>query len=400
MNAPRTTGGAAPQHFDDVPTTGAVTVWTLRKGFARQVGDFDDTSAARKHLRTLAAVGCVERGGRILGESPGLSKHQRGILKSAIDAARGLGAVAAASAPVAVADEPAEDAAPDAVPDEPSAVSSRPSQSAKGSSAPRRARQDPNLCPGCDLAPPTHLTVCPYAPQELPGMSPAAPAARPEVRVKPEESFGGRVLESERHDAFAESQRELADEPAGPPTLEPPTVDLPTATESPMPKPTKPARKPTVKRTPSGRGKADATCDAKGCTHAAGAVYANTREVARPFCPDHRTIIRNSGRHTEGGEDAVAEMLRVGTMPQPMSRVEAGRKSAESRRATKGTAKPPARDPMDVLMRELRTLLAGTIDESKVRAIVSEQLSDERVRSIVTAVMIDVVQRLAAGATS
>ncbi len=363
---------APPTHID-VPTTGPVTVWQLRGGVARAACERPDTSAARKHLNTLGA-GCVERGGKILGESPGLSKIQRARLREAIDAARGASSVAVEPAPQAEA--PA---------DEP--LVKGPSQSA----TPRRTRQDPSLCPGCDLAPPTHLTVCPYAPQELPGMPPAAPVARPEA-------------------APVEPQRELvtapevaAAEPVEAPVadLEPLTVDLPIATESPMPKPSKPARKPAAKRKaapPSGRGKASAACEAKDCTHPAGAVYANTRDVAKTFCPDHRTILRNNGRHTEGGEEAVAEMLRTGTMPAPMTRVEAGKRSVEARRATKGTAKPPMRDPMDVLVRELRTLLAGTVDESKVRAIVSEQLSDDRVRSIVTAVMIDVVRRLGVAA--
>jgi hypothetical protein len=362
---------APPQHID-VPTTGPVTVWQLRGGVARAACERPDTSAARKHLNTLGA-GCVERGGKILGESPGLSKIQRMKLREAIDAARG-------ASPVAVAVEPAPQT--EAPADEPPVKV--PSQSA----TPRRPRQDPSLCPGCDLAPPTHLTVCPYAPQELPGMPPAASAAAPVAR--PEE-------------APVEPPRELvtAPEPAAADPV-PPTVDLPIATDSPaMPKPSKTVRKPAAKRKaapPSGRGKTSTTCDAKDCAHLVGAVYANTRDVAAPFCPDHRTILRNTGRHTEGGEEVVAEMLRTGTMPPPMSRVEAGKRSVEARRATKGTAKPPMRDPMDVLVRELRTLLAGKLDEARVRAIVAEQLNDNRIRSIVTEVLIDVVRCLGVAA--
>jgi hypothetical protein len=371
---------APPQHID-VPTTGPVTVWQLRGGVARAACERPDTSAARKHLNTLGA-GCVERGGKILGESPGLSKIQRARLREAIDAARGASSVA-------VAVEPAPQA--EATADEP--LVKAPSQSA----TPRRPRQDPSLCPGCDLAPPTHLTVCPYAPQELPGMPPAAPAAAPVARPEAPPVEPQRELVT----APAPAAVEPVEAPAAA-DLEPPTVDLPIATESPaMPKPSKPARKPAAKRKaapPSGRGKASAACDAKDCTRPAGAVYANTRDVARPFCPNHRTILRNNGRHTEGGEEAIAEMLRTGTMPAPMTRVEAGKRSVEARRATKGTAKPPMRDPMDVLVRELRTLLAGKLDEARVRAIVAEQLNDNRIRSIVTEVLIDVVRCLGVAA--
>lgn len=280
----------------------------------------------------------------------------------------------------------------------------------------RPARVDPDLCAHCDEPAPRHLTTCPEA-ATAPPPRPVddarrwpAPASRGSGVPPHREGFGARVLERERHEAFAESQRELAADP-GPATaaeLEEAddTADAPiaddttpiTAPETPMPKPKKtpkPAQRRPAKRATTSTDVPVETCGAKDCKAPRAGVRIDTAECVRDLCRGHRMRAGGRAHDWQCTLEAAAQTLRDGTTERPEGSAPPRTPRAIVRRGRPKTAAPSVarvergadttEDFTAVLVRELRGLFA-------------RQLTEERVKAIVTEVLLDVVRRVGAAA--
>lgn len=93
---------------------------------------------------------------------------------------------------------------------------------------------------------------------------------------------------------------------------------------------------------------APVTCATKGCDRAPGIARSNVRLTWCPFCGPCRVIIRQRGRAFPGGEDAVMEHLRAGTLPpvDPHRSAYSARGGKASRGVPKAAPKPaPAPKP-------------------------------------------------------
>ncbi len=93
---------------------------------------------------------------------------------------------------------------------------------------------------------------------------------------------------------------------------------------------------------------APVTCATKGCGRAPGIARSNVRLAWCPFCGPCRVIIRQRGRAFPGGEDAVMEHLRAGTLPpvDPHRSAYSARGGKASRGVPKAAPKPaPAPKP-------------------------------------------------------
>lgn len=87
------------------------------------------------------------------------------------------------------------------------------------------------------------------------------------------------------------------------------------------------------------------TCATKDCGCAPGIARSNVRPEWRPFCGACRVVIRQRGRSFPGGEAAVMEHLRVGTLPPVDAKraalgAKGGRNSRASQKVPRPTAKP------------------------------------------------------------
>lgn len=83
------------------------------------------------------------------------------------------------------------------------------------------------------------------------------------------------------------------------------------------------------------------TCESKGCDHAPGIARSNVRPEWRPFCGACRVIIRQRGRAFPGGEAAVMEHLRAGTLPPvDAKRAALGAKGGRNSRASQSSSRP------------------------------------------------------------
>lgn len=86
---------------------------------------------------------------------------------------------------------------------------------------------------------------------------------------------------------------------------------------------------------------AAATCAAKGCDCPPGMKKRTVLPAQLPFCAPHRVVIRQRGRSFPGGEAAVMEHLRAGTLPPvDAKRAALGAKGGRNSRASQSSSRP------------------------------------------------------------
>jgi hypothetical protein len=112
-----------------------------------------------------------------------------------------------------------------------------------------------------------------------------------------------------------------------------------------------------------------AKCGAMGCDAAPGIDRSNVRPAWRPFCGACRAVIRERSRSFPGGEEAVIEHMREGTLP-PARRGPVSKKAAPKR-----TAKVVAhRDPKPTRAPSPARTLAAGLERVKRHAAVVDAL--------------------------